>query len=66
LDVLIAFVFEGLLEAKGVFDTLWVLEEDSHGDTEILGLKLTVELADGHDEAIIDPVRPGDTDGHDV
>ena len=62
LDVLIEFVFEELLESKGVFDTLWVLEEEADGDTEILGLKVTVELAD----TIIVPVRPGDTDGHDV
>ena len=62
LDVLIEFVFEGLLEANGVFDTLCVVDKDPHGDTDTLGLKLTVELADGHDEPIRDPDRPDDTD----
>ena len=42
------------------------MEEEPAGDKEELGLKLTVELADGQDELIIDPLRPGDTDGHDV
>jgi hypothetical protein len=65
LDVLIEFVFEELLDANGVFDTLWVVDEEPHGDTEILGLKLIVELADGHDESILEGVNPGDTDGHD-
>jgi len=66
LDVLIEFVFEELLDANGVFDTLCVVDEDPHGDTDTLGLKLIVELVEGHDEPIRDPVRPGDTDGHDV
>ena len=60
------FVFEELLDAKGVFDTLCVVEEDPHGDTDTLGLKVTVEVADGHDESILEGVNPGDTDGHDV
>jgi hypothetical protein len=64
--VLIEFVFEGLLEAKGVIDTLFVVEEEPAGDKEELGLKLTIELADGQDETIVVPVRPGDTDGHTV
>jgi hypothetical protein len=60
------FVFEELLDSNGVFDALCVVDEDPHGDTDTLGLKVTVEVADGHDEPIRDPVRPGDTDGHDV
>jgi len=57
--VLIEFVFEELLDAKGVLDTLLVVEEDTHGDTDTLGLKLTVDVTDEHDELIRDPVRPG-------
>lgn len=53
-------MFEELLEARGV------VEEEPHGDNEELGLKLTVEVADGQEEPRIDPVKPGDTDGHDV
>jgi len=54
-DALIEFVFEELLDANGVFDTLYVVDEDPHGDTDTLGLK----VADEHDEPIWDPVRPG-------
>jgi hypothetical protein len=31
-----------------------VLEEDPHGDTEILGLKLFVDVADGQDDPAIE------------
>jgi len=64
--VLIEFVFEELLDANGVFDTVCVVDEEPQGDTDILGLKVTVELADGHDESIVEGVNPRDTDGHDV
>jgi hypothetical protein len=66
LDVLTEFEFEEVLDAKGVFDTLWVLEEDPQADTDILGLKLFVEVAEGQDDPATDPDRPGDTVINDV
>jgi hypothetical protein len=56
------FVFEELLEAKGVLETLCLVEDDQNGDTDILGLKLFVEVADEHEDPIIELVRSGDTD----
>jgi len=53
--VLIEFVFEELLDANGVFDTLCVVDKEPQGDTDTLGLK----VVDEHDELIRDPVRPG-------
>lgn len=50
------FVFEELLVANGV------VEEEPAGDRDELGLKLVVELADGHDETIPDGVKPGDAE----
>jgi len=62
LDALMEFVFEELLEAKGVLETLCLVEDDQNGDTDILGLKLFVEVADEHEDPIIELVRSGDTD----
>jgi len=59
--VLTEFEFEEVLDANGVFETLCVVEEDPHGDTEILGLKVNVEVAEGQEDPTRDPVRAGDT-----
>ena len=54
VEALIEFDTDGDLEEYGVTETLWVLEEDPHGDTEILGLKLFVDVADGQDDPAIE------------
>lgn len=64
--MLTEFEFEEVLDANGVFDTLWVLEEEPNGDTDILGLKLFVEVADGQEDPATDPVRSGDIVINDV
>jgi hypothetical protein len=56
------FVFDELLDANGVFDTLCELDEDPQGDKEELGLKVTVEDAEGQDETIPERVNPGDAE----
>ena len=54
--MLTEFEFEEVLDAKGVFDTLCVVEEDPHAEIEIVGLKVFVEVAEGQDDPAIDPV----------
>jgi hypothetical protein len=51
----IEFVFKELLDTDGL------LEDEEEEDTEMLGLKLVVEVVEGHDDTIIELVNPVDT-----
>ena len=57
MEALIEIVVEEDLDATSVVETLCVLELDTHDHTEIVGLRLVIDVADD----TTDPDRPGDT-----